>query len=197
MKQVSRCLFAVLNGAMALSMLVMFVLVFGNVVLRYAFNSGITWSEEASRYVFIYMVFLGAIGALKNNEHLGVDILIKKLPLWARRTAYICSNLLMIYTLYLIADGSWKLMLLNVDSRSSATGMPVSYIYAVGVLFSVCMGLILIMNTIRAVMDKNAIAHLSRLRESEEEELLGEVYHGQSHPGEGKHQQSSRGGVRI
>ncbi|NDY93052.1 TRAP transporter small permease, partial [Ideonella livida] len=39
---------------------VMVVLVFGNVVLRYAFNSGITVSEELSRWAFVWLTFLGA-----------------------------------------------------------------------------------------------------------------------------------------
>ncbi|NDY93911.1 TRAP transporter small permease, partial [Ideonella livida] len=37
---------------------VMVVLVFGNVVLRYAFNSGITVSEELSRWAFVWLTFL-------------------------------------------------------------------------------------------------------------------------------------------
>jgi TRAP-type C4-dicarboxylate transport system permease small subunit len=37
----------------------MVILVFGNVVLRYGFNSGITFSEEVSRFLFVWMVFLG------------------------------------------------------------------------------------------------------------------------------------------
>src|SRR2546423_2066887 len=45
----------------------MMILVFGNVVLRYALNSGITMSEEMSRWLFVWMTFLGAIVALKEQ----------------------------------------------------------------------------------------------------------------------------------
>ena len=55
---------------------VMVVMVFGNVVLRYAFNSGITVSEELSRWAFVWMTFLGAIIALKDHGHLGTDALV-------------------------------------------------------------------------------------------------------------------------
>ncbi|SDH60404.1 Tripartite ATP-independent transporter, DctQ component, partial [Propionivibrio dicarboxylicus] len=37
----------------------MVLLVFGNVVLRYGFNYGIIFSEEVSRFLFVWMVFLG------------------------------------------------------------------------------------------------------------------------------------------
>ncbi|WP_437125406.1 TRAP transporter small permease subunit, partial [Geobacillus thermoleovorans] len=45
---------------MAATLAFMCILVFGNVVLRYGFNSGITWSEEMSRFLFIWMSFFGA-----------------------------------------------------------------------------------------------------------------------------------------
>ena len=67
--QVARCCLAV-----------MVVLVFGNVVLRYGFNSGIAVSEELSRWLFVCLTFLGAIVALREHAHLGVDSLVERLP---------------------------------------------------------------------------------------------------------------------
>ena len=54
-----------LDTLIALFLAVMVVMVFGNVVLRYAFNSGIAVSEELSRWLFVWMTFLGAIVALQ------------------------------------------------------------------------------------------------------------------------------------
>ena len=48
----------------------MVLLVFGNVVLRYGFNSGITVSEEVSRWLFIWGTFMGAIVALREHGRL-------------------------------------------------------------------------------------------------------------------------------
>ena len=44
----------------ALMLALMVILVFGNVVLRYGFNSGIAISEEVARWLFIWITFLGA-----------------------------------------------------------------------------------------------------------------------------------------
>ena len=63
----------------------MVVLVFGNVVLRYGFNTGITVSEEVSRWLFVYMTFLGAIVALREHGHLGVDMLVNRLPVAGKK----------------------------------------------------------------------------------------------------------------
>ena len=53
-----------LSRLMAASLAVMVVLVFTNVVLRYALNSGIAVSEELSRWLFVWLTFLGGIVAL-------------------------------------------------------------------------------------------------------------------------------------
>ncbi|MFX9664927.1 TRAP transporter small permease subunit, partial [Acinetobacter baumannii] len=47
--------FLVLKAAIAALLAAMVVLVFGNVVLRYAFNSGLTMSEEVSRWLFVWL----------------------------------------------------------------------------------------------------------------------------------------------
>ena len=59
----------------------MVILVFGNVVLRYGFNYGIIFSEEVSRFLFVWMVFLGSVLMLRDNGHLGVHTVTKMLPL--------------------------------------------------------------------------------------------------------------------
>lgn len=179
MKRISNWLKNSLNVLMAFSLAFMALLVFGNVVLRYAFNSGITWSEEMARFLFIWMIFLGSIGALKDNEHLGVDMLVKKLSPGLKKLAYVVSNLLVLYILWLVLDGSWKMTLLNMDSTAPATGLPLSFIYGIGVVMSVAMGLILIYNLYRALFEKGAIDKLTLMKESEEEML--EAFHDEKH----------------
>lgn len=159
---------AFLKFIIALFLSLMAIFVFGNVVLRYGFNSGITWSEEVSRFLFIWLIFLGAILALKDNEHLGVDSVIKKLPARGKKAAYIISNIMMLVTIVLVLDGSWKLTLLNMDQSAPATGMSYAYIYVVGVIASICMGLIILMNLYRSVVKKMDVSELSMTTDSEE-----------------------------
>ena len=52
----------------------MSLLVFSNVVSRYIFDSSIPWANEMSRFFFVWLVFFGAIEALKSNEHMAVDL---------------------------------------------------------------------------------------------------------------------------
>ena len=70
-----------LEVLIAIALAVMVALVFGNVVLRYAFNSGITVSEEVSRWLFVWLTFLGAIVALM----LGAGVLMATIAFSAQR----------------------------------------------------------------------------------------------------------------
>ncbi|BAD76258.1 transporter [Geobacillus kaustophilus HTA426] len=168
-KKAGKFLDGALNVLMASTLAFMCILVFGNVVLRYGFNSGITWSEEMSRFLFIWMSFLGAIGALKDNDHLGVDTLVRKLPTGAKRIVFVISNAIVLYVLYLLFDGSWKITLSSVGSRAPATGLSMAFIYGTGLVVSIGMGLIILVHLYQALFRPGAIDELTRMKESEEE----------------------------
>ena len=78
MKTMVDAYFWLLRAVIAVLLAAMVVLVFGNVVLRYGFNSGIAVSEELSRWLFVWMMFLGAIVGLREHAHLGIDSLVKR-----------------------------------------------------------------------------------------------------------------------
>lgn len=168
MEKVSKYLERLLNIFMAAALGMMVILVFGNVVLRYLFNSGITWSEEMSRYLFIWLTFLGAIGAFKSKEHLGVDMLVRRLPKRAKKVVLVISDLLMLFVLFLVLEGSWKMTMINMDSKAPATGLPLSFVYGTGILVSVAMGLILINNLYKVLSNKLEEKDLILISDSEE-----------------------------
>ena len=76
---------------MVVALALMILLVFGNVALRYGFNSGITISEEISRWLFVWLAFMGAVVALKNHNHLGTDVLVSRRPLVGKRVCLAVS----------------------------------------------------------------------------------------------------------
>src|SRR3982751_4080625 len=94
-----------LKAVIALCLAVMVVLVFGNVVLRYGFNSGITTSEELSRWLLVWLAFLGAIVAVREHSHLGVDTLVRKLGPAGKRICFIINHCLMLYADWLLLAG--------------------------------------------------------------------------------------------
>ena len=162
--------FALLKFLIALFLAIMVVLVFGNVVLRYAFNSGITVSEEVSRWLFVWLTFLGAIVAMREHGHLGVDSLVKRLPTAGKKAALIVSQLLMLYATWLLLAGSWEQTLINWNVLAPASGLSTGLFYGVGIVFAVSAGLILLADLYRAVTGQLSEADLVMVKESEEQE---------------------------
>ena len=127
----------VLNVLIAVFLAVMVVLVFGNVVLRYGFNSGITLSEELSRWLFVWMTFLGAIVAMKEGAHLGSDTLVSRLPIVWQKAFLVIGHVLMLFVCWLLFRGSYEQVLINMDSASPVMEVSMGYFYACGAVLAV------------------------------------------------------------
>ena len=158
-----------LKFVIAILLAVMVVLVFGNVFLRYGFNSGITISEELSRWLMVWLTFLGAVVALREHAHLGVDTLVQALPAAGKRVCFVASYLLMIYADWLLLLGSWKQVLIGLGDRAPATGLSVGIFYGAGVVFGVSAGIILIYDLVRALTGSASEAELVAVKENEEQ----------------------------
>lgn len=127
----------VLSAICALLMAAMVVLVFGNVVLRYAFSTGWLISEEISRWMFVWMVFIGSIVALRENAHLGTDMVVVRLPAGARRVCTVVAQLIMLYISWLMLSGSWSQVEINAGTEAPVSGLSLSFLYFCGVVFAV------------------------------------------------------------
>ena len=177
-----------LKVAIVACLAVMVVLVFGNVVLRYAFNSGITMSEELSRWLFVWLIFLGAIIAMKDHAHLGVDSLVSRLPPWGKKVCLVASQLLMLWAVWLLSLGSWKQTVINAGTSAPATGASVAIFYATGVVFGVSATVIILTDLWRIFTGQVKDDELVMVRESEETEEYEELMKALPHqPGEGPH----------
>jgi len=158
----------VLDGAMVLLLALMVVLVFGNVVLRYAFDSGITVSEELSRWLFVWMTFLGAIVAIKEHGHLGTDMLVSRLPKAGKKACLIVGHLLMLYVTWLLFQGSLAQTKINWDVEAPVSGASMAIFYGAGVFFAVFAGLLLLRETWRALTGRITDEELVMVQESED-----------------------------
>jgi TRAP-type C4-dicarboxylate transport system permease small subunit len=156
------------EGLIALMLAVMVVLVFGNVVLRYAFNSGITVSEEVSRWLFVWLTFLGAIVALKEHGHLGTDVLVGRLPVAGKKACLVIGQAVMLYITWLLLAGSWTQARINWDVAAPVTGASVAWFYGAGVVFAVAAGLLLLRDLARTLTGRLADSELVMVQESED-----------------------------
>lgn len=157
------------NYLMAILLALMGIFVFTNVFLRYFFNSGLIWAEELSRYLFVWLVFLGAIGALKDNNHLGFTSLVQKLPKKLKTVCFLVSNGLILGCLIVLLDGSASMTMMTVDTLSPVLEIPMAAMYGVGIITSASMIVIVCYRVYQALFVGGAIDELVVLKESEEE----------------------------
>lgn len=148
-------------------MVAMVFMVFGNVVLRYAFNSGISVSDEMSRYFFIWLTYLGALLAMHEGGHLGVDTLIKHLPVLGKKLCLFVSEALMLFCNVLFFVGTYKMHEVQVSNVSPVVGISMIWIYGVGYIVSVVMAIINVNVLYRLVTGQISEADLVQVIETE------------------------------
>lgn len=165
--------FKLLEFLVVACMVAMVIMVFGNVVLRYGFNSGITVSEEMSRYCFIWLTYIGAMVAMRDGAHLGVDTLIKKLSLNGKKVCFVVSQLLMLFCNVLFLMGTYQMHNLQVTNVSPVVGISMIWVYGIGYVVSIVMGIFNIEKLWRLYMGRMSEDELVQVMESEDQAPSG------------------------
>jgi TRAP-type C4-dicarboxylate transport system permease small subunit len=108
------------------------IIIFVHVILRYGFNSGLSWSEEvASRVLIPTFVFLGMAIGIEEDLHININVIPKKIPKWfdtgLKKLKHICN---LIIGVILVIFG---IILFDFTSKSilPATEWPASLQYIV------------------------------------------------------------------
>ncbi len=157
-----------LSFAVGAALALMVVLVFTNVVLRYAFNSGITVSEELSRWLFVWLTFMGAIVALNDRAHLGTDTLVSRLSLRGKKICLGVGHVLMLFICWLLFQGTLDQVKINWTSHSAAMEVSMAIFYGCGIVFAVSAAVILLNDFWRLLSGQLPEDQLIGIRESEE-----------------------------
>ena len=178
MKKLNDLFFRLAEILLVTMLTAMVIMVFGNVVLRYGFNDGIISSEELSRFLFIWITFLGAIVAMRENAHLGLDSIVRLVPRLGKKIMFAISNLLMFGCCVLMFYGTYKQHGINATTLSPVTGIPMSWVYGVGYVASTAMGLLILGKLVRLARGQYQEDELIQVQDSEdaaEARLAGET----------------------
>ena len=148
-------------------MVAMVFMVFGNVILRYAFNSGISVSDEMSRYFFIWLTYIGAMLAMHEGGHLGVDTVVKHLPILGKKFCLFLSESLMLFCNVLFFMGTYEMHELQVSNVSPVVGISMIWIYGIGYIVSVVMATINLHVLFRLISGRITESELVQVVETE------------------------------
>lgn len=144
-------LFRGLEVVLVILLAAMTVMVFGNVVLRYGFNSGILVSEEMSRYFFVWLTFIGAVVTFRENAHLGVETLVQRFGRGGRLFCMVVSDFIILACMAAFFWGTWKQYPINASMTAPVVGIRMNWIYGIGFFTSVGIGALVVVRLVRAL----------------------------------------------
>ena len=154
MKQLINWFYKSLNLILVLCMVGMFILIFINVVLRMGFESGIDISEEAPRFLFVWMTFIGAIVAMRDKAHISVNLFVLRMPRFLQRICYLFCNLLisiccvyMFYSSYLQVD-------IIYYTITPVMQISMFFVYGISFIAAPVIGINALYNIVRVIMDR-------------------------------------------
>jgi gluconokinase len=139
------------NIAMGACLAVMALAVFVNVVLRYGFGSGVAASEELSRLLFVWMVFIGAVGAYPRGEHMAFTSLLAMLKgkPQALMAMTILIRVLVVLACVLLAWGAWQQVVVGLGSNSVVLGYSMALLPLPALLGSAAIGVMALVELVK------------------------------------------------
>jgi TRAP-type transport system small permease protein len=122
--------------------IVMTVMIFMQVVYRYVLADSLSWSEELARYMFIWSVAMGSALALKTRSHIGVELVVERLPKSLAYPAKIIASFVNLMFFALLIWYGFDMVIETMDQESAALSLPMGYVYLAvplsGIVLFIC-----------------------------------------------------------
>ncbi|MBP1773980.1 MAG: TRAP-type C4-dicarboxylate transport system, small permease component [Holophagaceae bacterium] len=117
------------NGAAVTLFSAMVVVTTLGVFFRYVLNNALPWAEEADRYLFIWLSFVGASITMRRKGHIAVDLLLRYVsPAWHHRLTLLAQGCVLVF-LCVVFWASLPVIELTSETRATATDIPMSWVY--------------------------------------------------------------------
>lgn len=142
------------------------------VLLRYLFGRPTVWQTEVSIYLLVFVTFVGAAYGLKHHAHVGVDLVIERLPVRARLAARLFNavvSLVVVVFVIWTAYGTWWEAVEGNFRSPTALRAPLSVVYGI-----VPLGMLLVAFQYVAFLIEGFRGLMGDQRAAEEAAILGQ-----------------------
>lgn len=136
------------------------IIVFMQVIMRYFFNTSLTWSEELSRYIFIWQVWLGSSIAFVDNQHIRVDLIFSIFKSEnSQKVLHLINNIIWFsFNMFLVYVGVKLLGSMNArNALSSGMRLPLVYVYAALPVSSFILAIRILFDSIDLISGKKVL----------------------------------------
>ncbi|WP_416356588.1 TRAP transporter small permease [Aureimonas phyllosphaerae] len=171
-------LFKLFEALMVVCLAGMVVMVFGNAVLRklsdyglVLFGGGITVSEEVSRIFFVWLTFVGAVVVARDGSHMGVETFVARFGPGGRKVLMLATNVLIVICCAVFFWGTWRQTPIHSGNYAPITGISMIWVYGVGFVASVGMGLVAAAQALRIATGRISEAEVRKFAGEFEDDL--------------------------
>ena len=131
----------IVNGTAVALFSAMVVVTTLGVFFRYVLNDALPWAEEADRYMFIWLSFVGASITMRHKAHIAVDLLLRYVsPAWRHRLVLAAQASVLVF-LGMVFWASLPVIELTSETRATATDIPISWVYIAAPVGCVLIGI--------------------------------------------------------
>jgi TRAP-type transport system small permease protein len=129
------------NGAAVTLFSAMVIVTAVGVFFRYVLNAALPWAEEADRYLFIWLSFVGASITMRHKAHIAVDILVRSFAPAVRNWVALLAQAAILAFLVVVFRASGPVIEVTSQTRTTATDIPMSWVYLAVPVGSVLIGI--------------------------------------------------------
>lgn len=153
-----RLLTAIVMTAFALMLTIMAI----QVISRYALGIAVSWTDEASRYLFLAEIYLGSVLALRYQEHIRITLVTDLMGPRLRHIVASLADIICILVLLMLVIGGWNMMDRTAGVLASTFRMSFSYIYLIQLISALMMIGLLVGDLYRRLLTKLPSTRLDR-----------------------------------
>lgn len=134
---------------------VMTIITVYSVFNRFILRQAVTWSDEATRYLFIWVSLIGASIGVEENVHANVSVFVDFIPKKVRKYIYIISNVLCVFFCVVMVYTGIQLVIAQSNQVSAAMRINMSVIYLALPVSFILMGINFMANIVKLCIGDN------------------------------------------
>jgi TRAP-type transport system small permease protein len=158
--RVERALVKAVEVILVVLLACMVAMVFTNVVLRYGFNLNLAWSEEMSRYFFVWLTFIGAVLTFREHGHIGVEALVKRFGRRGRLAFMLITNVIIVGCMGVMFYGTWLQHNINATMFAPISRISMIWVFGIAYFTSVGIGVIAVIRIVRILTGRMSDAEV-------------------------------------
>ncbi|MEM9423766.1 MAG: TRAP transporter small permease [Spirochaetota bacterium] len=127
----------------------MTIIVFAQVIMRYVFNSAFSWAEEVSRYLFIWVIYLGISYSCRTRRHVRITFLLDRFPDALYRVVIVLGDVLFLFYCVIVIVYGIRLNMNTYQLGQFTSAIRISYVFVyLSIVFSAALSSVRIIRNI-------------------------------------------------